>query len=113
MLSAAMQADRDLFFERGEVSLKDFIEVNKLAVGVIDDFNLRGLLCEENRDASEEGFAIEPMVWDETGNDFGKRLLAAVIRKWSFHTFLLLRLEPKDKKGYTNRAQCTGRAEVG
>jgi hypothetical protein len=89
MLSAAMEADRDLLFEREKVPLEDFIEVNKLTVGVVDGFNLGGLLREENRGASEEGFAIEPMVWNETYDGFGKRLLAAVIRKWSFHTFLL------------------------
>jgi hypothetical protein len=76
-----MQRSFNFFFEFREFMLYDPVEIDQFPIGIVDDFNLRRRLGEQDCAAAAEWFAIQMMFgqeWKDLGDKF---LLAAVICK--------------------------------
>ena len=74
------------------------VKIDDIPVDVIDDFDLRFGLREEDRAPAKEGFAIGQVLWDERQDVRTHHLLAAPVRDWGFqYSTLILRVKKQGK----------------
>jgi len=80
MERAAVRRSFYRLLQLAELRLDDLVEVDEFGIGVVDHFDFRRRLCEEDRSPAEEWFAVEGMLGNQPQDFRRKLLLAAVIR---------------------------------